>query len=45
MPGYFTLRRVKERLRLSYQIFPLSLEGEGDNGGEGVSDWAEKPKI
>ena len=26
------------------KIFPLSLEGEGDNGGEGVSDGAEKPK-
>ena len=26
-------------------IFPLSLKEEGDNGGEGVSDWAEKPKI
>ena len=26
------------------KIFPLSLEGEGDNGGEGVSYWAENPK-
>ena len=26
------------------KIFPLSLEGEGDTGSEGVSDGAEKPK-
>ena len=25
------------------KILPLSLEGEGDIGGEGASDWAEKP--
>ena len=27
------------------RIVPLSLKGEGDTGGEGVSDWVEKPKI
>jgi len=34
---------VQEGLRPSSENFPLFLEGEGDNGGEGVSDWAKKP--
>jgi len=42
-----SLWRVKERRSLSYtKIFPLSLEGEGDNGGgKGVSDLTEKTKT
>jgi hypothetical protein len=35
----------REAKPLLPKIFPLSLEGEGDNGGEGVSDGAEKPKT
>jgi len=41
----FNSGRVKERRSLSYpKTSPLSLEGEGDRG-EGISDWAENPKI
>ena len=28
----------------TYLRILFSLKGEGDTGGEGVSDWAEKPK-
>jgi len=35
----------REAESLLPKIFSLSLKGEGDNGGEGVSDWAEKVKI
>jgi len=35
----------REASPLLPKIFPLSLEGDWDNGGEGVSDWAEKLKI
>jgi len=35
----------REALPLLPKIFPLSLEGEGDIGGEGIGDWAEKLQI
>ena len=40
--GFEESQREAEPLLL--KIFPLSLEGEGDNGVEGVTDWTEKPK-
>ena len=41
---FYSEESEREALPLLPKI-PLSLEGEGDNGGEGVSDWVEKPKI
>jgi len=35
---FYTEESQREALPLLLKIFPLSLEGEGDNGGEGVSD-------
>jgi len=42
---FYSEESQREAEPLFAKIFPLSLKGEGDNGGEGVSDWAKKPKI
>jgi len=42
---FYSEKSQREAEPLLPKIFPLSLEGEGEDGGEGLSDWAEKPKI
>ena len=37
-PLFYAEESQREALPLLPKIFPLTLEGEGDNGGEGVSD-------
>ena len=40
---FYSEESQREAEPLLPKIFPLSLKGEGNNGGEGVSDWAKKP--
>ena len=48
-PLFYSEEGQREAEPLLPKVFPLmqgrySYHGEGDNGGEGASDWAEKPK-
>jgi len=41
---FYSEESQREAPPLLPKIFPLSIKGEGNNGDEGVSAWAEKPK-
>ena len=43
-PVFYAEESQREAKPLLSKMFPLSLKGEGDAGGEGLSDWAKSLK-